>query len=537
MGTLSITTNTSALNVQRNLAEANDRSASSLAKLSSGSRVPTARDDAASLAIGSRLEAEVAGLNQASINASQATSMLQIADGALSEVNDILVRLSSLSVQSASGQLSDSERALLDSEFQNLLSEVDRISEDTEFNGNQLLNGGDVAATTNEAITGSLAAKGISVIYDTNKVTGAEKNDTNGDGTVDQVINGDLFDVEYDSATENLTLTNKTTGEVVTQNIKQDLDKVAGATNNLASDQFLDVEFKSLGVTIKLDNDFDRGVNFDDDLSVAASATGTPPTYTNLQVSDTAGVNSSAMDEIRALPQPASFDPATGTVKFDVVDDGAGNVIFQDANFTFSVDGAAPASPTPNLDDNAPHTITVYDATGTTALFDITADDIATAANGTTQLEVTLPENMFGADEQVKDTATFQYQVGTGTSASDRIDVKIDGASTTSLGINSTNIATQAAATAAIDEVKAAIDTLQDVRANVGASLSRLDFASSNLSVAIENSESAKSGLLDVDVATETTKYTAEQVIVQAGVSLLAQANQRPNTLLSLLQQ
>ena len=81
------------------------------------------------------------------------------------------------------------------------------------------------------------------------------------------------------------------------------------------------------------------------------------------------------------------------------------------------------------------------------------------------------------------------------------------------------------------------INKLQDVRANVGASLSRLDFASSNLSVAIENSESAKSGLLDVDVATETTKYTAEQVIVQAGVSLLAQANQRPNTLLSLLQQ
>jgi flagellin len=462
--------------------------------------------------------------------------MLQIADGALSEVNDILVRLSSLSVQSASGQLSDSERALLDSEFQNLLSEVDRISQDTEFNGNQLLNGGDVAATTNEAITGSLASKGMSISYDTNKVTGAEKNDTDNDGTVDQIINGDLFDVAYDSATENLTLTNKTTGEVVTQNIKQDLDKVAGATNNLASDQFLDVEFKSLGVTIKLDNDFDRAANFDDSLSIAASA-GTPPTYTNLQVADTAGVNSSAMDVIRALPQPASFDPATNTVKFDVVDDGAGNVTFQDANFMFSVDGAPAANPTPNLDDNAAHTITVYDATGATALFDITVDDIATAANSTTQLEITLPENMFGADEQVKDTATFQYQVGTGTSASDRIDVTIDGASTTSLGINSTNIATQAAATSAIDEVKAAIDTLQDVRANIGASLSRLDFASSNLSVAIENSESAKSGLLDVDVATETTKYTAEQVIVQAGVSLLAQANQRPNTLLSLLQQ
>ncbi|HAG53048.1 MAG TPA: hypothetical protein DCL21_04600 [Alphaproteobacteria bacterium] len=531
MGTLSITTNTSALNVQRNLAEANERSSSSLAKLSSGSRVPTARDDAASLAIGSRLEAEIAGLNQAAINTSQATSMLQIADGALSEVNDVLVRLSSLSVQSASGQLSDSERVLLDSEFQQLLSEVDRISQDTEFNGNQLLNGGDVVASTNEAKNGSLDGVGMSLSYDTNIVNGAQ--DTTGDGNLD--VNGDVFAVEYDSATEMLTLTNRTTGEMVQQDISNDLTAVTGgAAANLQPGQFMNVEFADMGVTIKLDEDFQRGVDFNDGMNPVATGA-TPPTYTNLQATPgTSGIDSSVLT---ALAAAGAYDATTGQLQLTVVDDGAGVVTINGAGLEFNLDGGGfGVGPTADLDDTNAHSIEIRLAGTTDTLFTLSADTIATAANSTTTLDIPM-NNMFGVQEDVKGTATFSYQVGTGTGVSDKISVTVDSASTTALGINSTNIATQAAANAAIDTVKEAIDTLQDIRSGVGSSLSRLDFASSNLAVTIENSESAKSGLLDVDVATETTKYTAEQVIVQAGVSLLAQANQRPNTLLSLLQQ
>src|SRR3546814_365046 len=93
------------------------------------------------LAIGSRLNAEVAALKQASVNAGQAVSMLQIADGAMSKVQDILVRMKTLAVQAGSGQLSGTERGMLDTEYQSLVSEIDRISSDTEFNGNQLVNG------------------------------------------------------------------------------------------------------------------------------------------------------------------------------------------------------------------------------------------------------------------------------------------------------------------------------------------------------------------------------------------------------------
>jgi flagellin len=531
MGTLSITTNTSALNVQRNLSEANDRSASSLAKLSSGSRVPTARDDAASLAIGSRLEAEVAGLNQASINASQATSMLQIADGALSEINDVLVRLKSLSVQSASGQLSDTERGLLDSEFQQLLSEIDRISEDTEFNGNQLLNGGDIISSTNELSTGALDGAGMSISYDPLKVTGAQ--DTDGDGNFD--IQGDTFSVQYDGTDEKLTLTNLNTGEKVEQDIRAALTAATGgAAADLAPGQTLDVTFADMGITITLDDDFARATDFNDGLN-PTTTTGTPPTYTNLTA--TAGDSGIDSATLVALQAAGAFDATTGNINLTVADDGAGVVTIDGAGLEFSVGGGAfGAGPTADLDDAAAKTIEVRVAGSTDVLFTLNADTIASAGNNTSTLSIPM-NNVFGAQEDVQNTSTFSYQVGTGTTASDTISVTVTGANTTSLGINATNISTQANAQAAIDQVGDAIDTLQNVRAQVGASLSRLDFASSNLSVTIENSEAAKSGLLDVDVATETTKYTAEQVIVQAGVSLLAQANQRPNTLLSLLQQ
>ena len=124
---------------QRNLARTNAGMALSLAKLSAGKRVLSAKDDAAALAIGSRLNAEAVGLKQAAVNTGQASSMLQVADGANSRINDILVRMKSLAVQSGSGTLSATERDMLNTEFQALGSEVNRIAEDTEFAGTQLV--------------------------------------------------------------------------------------------------------------------------------------------------------------------------------------------------------------------------------------------------------------------------------------------------------------------------------------------------------------------------------------------------------------
>ena len=135
------TTNTSANTAIRYLTQNQMQASSSLAKLSSGSRIVKASDDAASLAIGTKVKADVTALKQAAVNASQAASLLQVADGGMARVADILQRMKALSVQAQSGSVTDNERAYLDGEFQALLSQVDDIAGQTKFNDSILLNG------------------------------------------------------------------------------------------------------------------------------------------------------------------------------------------------------------------------------------------------------------------------------------------------------------------------------------------------------------------------------------------------------------
>jgi flagellin len=272
---LNVVSNYAANVAHRNLQATDIAASNSLAKLSIGKRVVSARDDAASMAIGSRMQSEVMGLKQAVINAGQANSMLQIADGAMSMLSDIVTRMRVLAMQADSQNLGDTERSFLDAEFQALKLEIDRIANDTEFNGTKLINA-------------------------------------------------------------DITLT---------------------------------------------------------------------------------------------------FKVGTGTVATE--DD-----------LTFSISG-----------------VTAADLT-------VDGDDILNTTNTETAL---------------------------------------------------TNIST-------------AIDTLNTARAEIGAAQNRLDYATANLQIAIENSEAARSTLLDLDLAAEMTNFTSKQVLMQSGVAMLAQANQLPQNLLRLLQ-
>jgi flagellin len=138
---LRINTNTVSLAAQRTLGVNSRDQASSLGKLSSGTRIVRAADDAAGLAISEKLKAQIRGMNQAERNANDGISMIQTAEGGLSEVSNILTRLRELSVQSASDTVGDRERQFTDLEYQNLKQEIERISQVTEFNGKKLLDG------------------------------------------------------------------------------------------------------------------------------------------------------------------------------------------------------------------------------------------------------------------------------------------------------------------------------------------------------------------------------------------------------------
>jgi flagellin len=135
------TTNTAANTALRYLSQNQMAANSSLAKLSSGSRIVKASDDAASLAVGTKIKADVTSLKQASVNASQASSLLQVADGGMARIADILQRMKALAVQSQSGSVADSERAFLDKEYQALVTQIDSIATQTKFSNAVLLNG------------------------------------------------------------------------------------------------------------------------------------------------------------------------------------------------------------------------------------------------------------------------------------------------------------------------------------------------------------------------------------------------------------
>ncbi len=138
---LRINTNVTSLAAQRTLGASNTEQSKTLNKLSSGTRIVRSADDAAGLAISEKLKAQIGGVRQAERNANDGISMIQTAEGGLSEVGNILVRMRELSVQSASDTVGDSERAFTDLEYQNLKQEIERISQVTEFNGKKLLNG------------------------------------------------------------------------------------------------------------------------------------------------------------------------------------------------------------------------------------------------------------------------------------------------------------------------------------------------------------------------------------------------------------
>ncbi|MFT5438260.1 MAG: flagellin [Alphaproteobacteria bacterium] len=380
---LNIVSNFASNVAQRNLASAEMAATSSLAKLSAGSRVVSAKDDAASLAVGSRLAAEVTGLKQASVNAGQAISMLQIADGAMAQVNDVLTRMKSLAVQAGSGQLSGTERAILDTEYQALSSEINRIAIDTDFAGTQLVNG----------------AKSVSLDAGTSSVY--------------EVVDG------VDS------------------------------------------------VTLRGDH-------------------GTA---------------------------------ASGTVDYD----GAGT-------FSVTIDGTAF---TGTIDTAA------NDGTAMSSSTVVTLSNAASTNKVDIVLSQTFDYDVDKATEQVNftgsSTSDFTFKVGTGTSATaDDISVSVNGVGNAALGISATSVTSADNADTASAAISNAIDDVQTYRANIGASQNRLEFAAANIATATENTEAARSQLLDLDVASEMSSFVSKQLLIQAGVAMLAQANQLPQGLLSL---
>ena len=485
----------------RQLSATDIQMTSSLAKLSSGTRVVSAKDDAAAMAIGSRINSEIAALRQANVNAGQASSMLQIADGAMSRVSDILTRMKTLAVQASSGQLGNTERGMLDTEYQSLLKEVDRISQDTEFNGNKLVGGGEVQTL--------MAASTVATRLQPGTGIASVK--------FDQNVEDAAFQFSWNQASTTLTLTNSKTGATESVNL--------GST---AITDLEEVRFAQIGATVTLNAQFNKGA-----ATWAPAANAFDPGNTSA-IDGTikltgASLDAGNKDSGKAL---AGLDVTSigvgGNAQFATLTINAGTYDFSLAE----VDGQE--ATTIDLTGTGARTVTLENAaTGDRLTF---ALDLTTAydGNATTINVASLDATVFAAKDP--DAGEFTFKLGTGTIKDvDTVTISIGSVSTKALGLDGSSIATAADADKAINTVGGAIDLLNVARADIGASQNRLEFAAANLSTSIENSESARSALLDLDVAAEMTRFTSKQVLMQAGVAMLAQANQMPQNLMKLL--
>jgi flagellin len=483
---LTVNTNVMSLNAQRNLSTSEKMLATALQRLSSGLRINSAKDDAAGLAIAERFSTQIRGLNQAVRNANDGISLSQTAESALDEVVNNLQRIRELAVQSANATNSESDRAALDAEVQQRLAEIDRIATQTTFNGRRVLDGSfgsavfQVGANVGETITVSLnTGVRISQVGQIATFTGSAVTSsalTEGGLTI-QIGDGTAVTVGASVAGA---LPGQDADSAYAKKIALDGAGVSGLTvtaSNTQTSEFADVT---------TDTDYDLSIN---DVVIYSDydSTGVEGPLTAATVMD--AINAQAgQTGVRA-----SIDAGTGDLVLTAAD-----------GRNIEIDQTATAG------EGLQDTIGGTDFSG------------GGAQNGVGRGTVTL-----SASEAITLGGSDEAFIG----FSDGQVVAID-----SLTLATVDILTVTGANDTILRIDAALGSVSGLRSDLGAIQNRFESTISNLSTVVENLEASRSRIQDADFAAETANLTKAQILQQAGVAVLAQANASPQAVLGLLQ-
>ena len=464
--------NLSAMNANRMLGITTGSLAKSTEKLSSGYKVNRAADDAAGLAISEKMRKQIRGLDQASANAEDGISAVQTAEGALTEVHDMLQRMNELAVKAANGTMSTDDRQTVQDEVEQLLTEIDRVAETTKFNELYMLKGD----TSDKTV--KLSAKDAGL--DGKLVTGA---------------NSATFTISTLKLGDSVSIGGKTytIGDATPKNVA---DSVAALTMATGSQVTLNGVQYTIVDTAKEEDE-----------------------AKNLITKDTIGdrINNGKLTSVK-------FNGKT----YNVITDNAG--------------GAADG-----IDDNESSIITADKA------YEYMAKELALANNvgaNKTQISINAKDNkqvikdkdtvqfVFDrAEATTKEDLNFSLHVGADADMTNKISVKIASLDTTGLGIYGLNVKdkTGMSATYAIDSIADAIAKVSAQRSSLGAIQNRLEHTINNLDNVVENTTAAESQIRDTDMAEEMVKYSKNNILQQAGQSMLAQANQANQGVLSLL--
>ena len=488
--------NIAALNSYRNLTGNNNAVSKNLEKLSSGYRINRAGDDAAGLAISEKMRAQITGLNTAQKNAQDGVSLVQTAEGALTEVHSMLNRMVELADQSANGTYDNPvDRANLQKEIASLKDEIDRIADSTNFNGINLLDGS-LSTTKLDLAAGTLGGQTTTVkeIPATGTTSGIAGHDN-------AAIGEHTLTVEY--ADENGTL------HKVDVKYKIDTANDKGKAMDAILKAVSQNDTLSSVFNITKDND---SVNFESKVTGSKGAK-----VVNVSTTDT----TSQMDADKAI------DGENAKVQTQ----GAGATIAKGDTITLNgktYEFVKDASTEPTKK-------------GATAVV-VGADNNATLGNLNKALESAGIKAEFEANAKdlvfsaTKNGAGLTLQIGDTSADFNQMTVSVSDMHTDALGIADIDISTQAGAKAAVDKIKSAINSVSSTRGDLGAIQNRLEHTINNLSVTAENMTAAESRIRDVDMANEMMAYTKNNILVQSSQAMLAQANQLPQGVLQLLQ-
>ena len=466
--------NLRAMNSNRMLGITQGTLSKSAEKLSSGYKVNRAADDAAGLAISEKMRKQIRGLSQASLNAEDGISAVQTAEGALTEVHDMLQRMNELSVKASNGTNALSDRQTIQDEVDQLLTEIDRVAETTKFNEMYLLKG-DADTVTRKAaakdagLVGTLREGATSATFTINKLSLGDKVSIGGQeytigGTTDDVI-ASFAQLSFNG------------GELVTLDGVQ--YTIADGTTTIEN------EDKNILEADKIKDKIKDGSSF---------------TYNG--VTHTAMVDKSGADG-----DEHGHDATNATV---ITIDQAEKMILQELTLANNI----------GTDSDAPATVTK-----------------AERADANDPNKKYVDYIIEKGDISVKEDLNFSLHVGADADMNNKIGVKIQALDTSGLGIRGLNVkdGSGASATYAIDAIADAVSQVSAQRSLLGAVQNRLEHTINNLDNVVENTTAAESQIRDTDMATEMVKYSNANILSQAGQSMLAQGNQSNQGVLSLL--
>ena len=429
--------NMQAMNANRMLNITTGSQSKSTEKLSSGYRINRAADDAAGLSISEKMRSQIRGLDRASTNAQDGVSCVQTAEGALTEVHSMLQRMNELSVQSANGTNAQVDRKALQDEIDQLITEIDRVSETTKFNETYLLKGDDTSNGNKRKFAAGDVLGTVDGITVKAKGNTAKELTDNAEVTIGKMIvvssDNDKFEIADDAAQEKA----------------KDVTKITSDGTNAT-------------VTLK---------------------DGTEVTDTKDNILANYGIKATAAGSAtisRTLELETTDAAITGTYTGDLSD-------IADAGDDVKVKLAIGSS-------------------GTTAL---SSDTKALILN---------------------------LHVGADSADTNKISIAIDSMSSKGIGVSGLNISTEKSATDSIDAIKSAIQKVSTQRSALGAVQNRLEHTIANLDNVVENTTAAESRIRDTDMAKEMVNFSKNNILAQAGQSMLAQANQSNQGVLSLLQ-